>query len=305
MSEPNVSSKDSWEPPHTEIYNRLLDNLTANPPKPPAGRFLLEDAPRLLRDSFGHANGCGFNETGNGLAYRPVMDGEEVIHWTGSAFTSAPFSNAAYYVGEYVEFAKRILALAGGRETLVLDLGAGTCLQAVALRVAGCNFPILNLDYFELIIGQRIVEGLGLSNMLFGAVDINAALAQQESAAALKRTILSAADGLPILALSRYAIHGFYTEPEYQRLFRFLLNDVGAIAGLHLEMCGHKTPTYRAMQKMSRIDLLVARKSLAADGDPLTYLQNHPQLEVIQREEVWPHHLNTRFPSFISWKRKG
>ena len=104
------------------------------------------------------------------------------------------------------------------------------------------------------------------------------------------------------MILSRYAIHAFFTPPEYQRLFKFFLEDLGAVAGVHLEMCEAGKPTYNRMCEVARQNLVVAKKVVAAEGDTLAYLESHSAIEVVLRQEVWPHELTTRFPSFLSWR---
>jgi len=207
-------------------------------------------------------------------------------------------------VGDYAAFAQHVIDLSAGRNLLVVDMGAGTCMQAIALRAYGCNLPVMNIDYFELSIGRTLIESLELDGMSYAHVDINTALAYPESAAHLRDTILSAAQGRKILMLSRYAIHGFFTPPEYQRLFKFFLEDLGAVAGVHLEMCGAGTPTYQRMCELAHQKLTVANKILAAEGNTLAYLEHMPGIEIVQRQEVWPHELTTRFPSFLSWKKR-
>lgn len=308
MSPSEISSKSSWKPPHTEIYNRLLEAIIAEPPSGTADRFLRERAPALLRTTFGEPFGYGLapgNE--NKITYRNVREGEQVIYWNGSSFENRPFAEFDYYVGDYFIFAQRIIDTAAtiGGSPLIVDLGAGTCMQAVALRAAGCDLPILNLDYFELAIGQRIAEGLRLDNMLFGQVDINAALANADHAAELRQAILAAAGGAPVIIISRYAIFGFFSKLEYERLMDFAIGSLSTAAGLHLEMSGHLTSTFRKMCGMSRYKLFVAPKCLASEGNFPGYLETRSDVEIIQREEVWPYQLASRFPSFLSWRKAG
>ena len=192
MSE--ISSEESWEHPHTVIYRRVLEAVEADPPKPPADKFLVERAPALLRQTFGSA--FGYTRKGNSLVYREFKDGEEVIFWNGESFETVNHSDIDHYVGDYIAFAQHVMDLAAGRDLLVVDMGAGTCMQAIPLRAAGCDLPVMNLDYFELSIGRKLIESLQLDGCLsYAHVDINAALAEPVLAAALRDTILSAAQG--------------------------------------------------------------------------------------------------------------
>lgn len=299
----DVSSKESWVPPHTKIYNRLLADIVSNPPTGTAGEFLRDRAPAMLRQSFGEP--FGWAVSGKKITFRQVSDGEPCLYWNGAAFESRPFSEVDHYVGEYLTFGRRLIELAAsvGGEPLLVDLGAGTCMQAVALRSLGCNLPILNLDFFGLAIGQQLTESLGLSNMLFGAVDINGALAHQDTTAGLKDIILSTAAGRPIIAFSRVAVFGFYSAPEYERLMEFVINGIGAVAGLHVEACGHLTQTFQYMQREAKGKLQIAPKCLAADGDLFAYLESRTDIKVTQREEVWPHFIHTRFHSSLAWRK--
>lgn len=301
MSE--VSSKEVWLAPHFEIYQRLLKALETEP-KNSAEQFLKDRAPALLRETYGAINAYAFNDDLTGVGLRTVSDGDQVVKWTGRAFESGTHSEFDAHVSDYFDFAERVIAIADSLSApMVLDLGAGTCLQTVALRAKGSALPVLNLDYFDLAIGRKLVELLSLENVAFGHVDVVAALSSPATAADLKRTILEAAAGRPVIVLTRMSIFGFMTEPEYQRLFAFLLNDLGVAAGLHLEICGHKTSMFQKMRAMRRNDLRVASKCLQGHGEPLEYLASLDAVEVVERQEIWPHILSTRFPSFLSWRR--
>ena len=175
---------------------------------------------------------------------------------------------------------------------------------SLALRDMGYEWPVFNIDLYPevLAVAEYLAKKLGIQNQMFCKADLNAILSDTLSAQEFKNTVLNVAAGRPIIVASRYSIFGFYEIPEYERLFNFVINDLGATAGLHQEMCGVLTPTFQSMSKMlSNSPPIVATKVKSAPGDPYKHLEGRADICVSERIEIMPHILNTRFQSYISW----
>lgn len=291
----------------TSRFTRICSRVCAEPVTPPVDSFLKNASPKLFIDAYGEAYGF-VREADKSLSYRTPTPEDYVLFWTGSACEYARYDETFYFVGDHIRIAKSIAALAeslGYSDPLVVDLGAGTCIQGIALRAAGLSFPILNLDYFPwpLQIGELLATQLGLSGFLFHNIDINEQLSASKSTEDFAEFVKGIAADRPIIVTSRHALHPFFSVPEYERLFSFLTETLNADAGVHVEMCGHRTAAFLAVDTFFDGNPPVANKIKDEPGDPLTYLEQSGLVDVVERHQIWAHFVNLRYPSFISWKR--
>lgn len=296
---------DSWMKFHAKIYNQILASLRERPPASDLKGFILNDVPTRFGAAMGEPYGYTSSPP-NILTYGPVKDGDPVRYWTGSELEERPFETSHYMVGDYLSMADKMIDLAARFSSpVILDIGAGTCLFATALRAKGCMHRIINLDVFDsaLQIGRAIVDRFGLADVGFGNVDIGYA-AKNDGVRKSTTEILSAAiQGHPLIIISRFAVFPFYHPDDYGSLFDFLFHDLKAVAGMHLEMCGSKTPSYAAISRALGIEATIANKLKDQPEDPLAFVQNNHPVGTVERIEVWPHFLTTRFPSYLSWVR--
>jgi hypothetical protein len=301
---------DAWVAPHRVIYKKMLAYLDEHPRLTSPSDFLSHEVSRLLKATTAGPHGYAGPYVQGGLFYRPVKGGEVLKFWNGSAVQDVRFEDNDFEVPDYVALAKKIIEmgkLIGHPAPLVLDLGAGPCLQAIALRAAGCSYPILNLDWIDeaLEIGRRLSAKLRLQDIHFCKADMNVELADPHRAMDFRARILNHAGDRPIIAVSRFSIHPFYSIEECQRLFAFLTGGIASKAGVHLEMCGHRTDAYEELCHQLGVSLLVAEMIDNEPGDPLSYLERLPTIRVHERFQLWPHFVTTKFPSYLSWISSG
>ncbi len=184
-----------------------------------------------------------------------------------------------------------------------MDIGAGTCVLAIALRAIGCEFPVLHIeaDAHAIAVGMTLAKSINLKKTGYHTIDLNNAMATAEARAKLKKTIVTVAAGRPIIIVSRWSLHGFSSQAENERLLRFFIRDIGARGGVHDEMCGYLTPSYARMTSQMSVPIPVGNKLKDAAGDPLRYLETYPGIDVTERIEIRPHLISTRFPSSLCW----
>jgi len=238
----------------------------------------------------------------------PLENGDNVLFWNGDDIELRPYNAADYAIADYLLIAKNLGKLRErvGADPLILDIGAGICTQAFALRDAGLAWPIYNLDLFSnaLEIGAKVAQALAVKDIHFGQVNVLGALTNDQNRSVLTSTIKGLAGTRPIVVISRFAIHPFFSIREYQNLFLWLLNEVGVAGGAHLEMCGYHTKAYRRLCQKVGVPLKLANKTVNEAGDPLHFLLSVPGVETIERQELWPHYLSTMFPSYAAWSRQ-
>jgi len=300
-----VDRKSEWVHLHSQNYARVAEWVSMNPIQP---------SPTFMRD--GYANllviqgwiSNGFvKERDGSITERRAVEGEMVAFWDGEALSFVPLDRRSMIVGDYEAIAYKIIEMADhlGTTPVVIDLGCGMAGQCFALREAGSDLAMLNLDAFQSVIdiASSIGAGLGTPNAAFGAIDIGRAIVSADTRLALKNTLLSFAAGRPIVVISRYSIHSFYPINEVHALLDFVLNDLKAAAGIHLEFSGDKTPTYQRMCELAGLELPISRKITWEAHDTLQLIAEHPLVQTHERQEVWPHILSNRFPSYLSWVR--
>ena len=143
-----VSPTASWLAPHLNIYKKTLAFLEGPRPLTSLNEFLQNEGMHFSKLRVKRCYGyVGPNEQKK-LVYKPVTTGEVVKFWNGSVVEDVPFDEERFRVGDYATLAGKILKIAEGLKhpsPVILDLGAGTCTLAVALRAAGCPFPIFNI----------------------------------------------------------------------------------------------------------------------------------------------------------------
>lgn len=306
-----MTSPDAdWIPFHQDHYLNMAHALDNDALPASLTDFIWSYAPTFFHKVFGVSEIFMKNEAG-ALKLKVPNDGDEVVFWDGSTLELAKFDEIGFWLSDFFSVAETITDFSqriGHQRPTVIDLGAGSCIQSVILRETGFQGKIFNFDCLKraLAVGERIAKRYDLKDILFGHVDLSGVLQSKEKSAALREDILGHADGAPVIVISRYAIHPFFSIPEYERLFDFLLNDLEAKAGIHLEMCGNHTDDYKTIVSLSNNPAIrVANKLRNEKGDPLSYLAAHPAITPITRYGVWPHYLFTRFPSYLSWVRKA
>jgi len=312
-----VAPTADWLGPHSLFYQRMIEDLAARPPEPPLHDYLSKDIPHFFTRTMGRPEGYVLappnptNSGQRGISPGPFADGDEVLYWDGVNLTNRVFDSETYWMWDYRKLARLIVDMAAKiavPNPTIIDLGAGTCTLALALREAGCTFRFINLDIFEraLKVGRAMTESLGVSDVLFRRIDISAALANEDERRQLRDDLLTTAGG-PIIVVSRKALHPFYAPKEAEALFDFVLRDIDAVAGIHLEMCGHLTPSFSVIRAAFPgnipTDNLIGNKLKGDLGDLFSYLSKLPKLTVQHRREIWPHYLTRQFPSLLSWSR--
>jgi len=295
-----------WVQWHVVNYERVFEWVLMHPIAP--GDFIRSGfVDLLLVQGWKTTAYTRRDETGAYIRDR-VKNGEVVKFWNGESVEDTPIDIVTMIVGDYEAIAYKVMDLAKtiGVSPIVIDLGAGLCGQSIALREAGCDFPIFNVDLFPhaIQIGRTVSEALQLADISFASIDVGKAISDTKLRKQLRDVMLDKANGRPIIIVSRYAIHSFYTPAEIKTLVDFLLDDIKAVGGVHLEFGGDRTPTYETLCAQMGMNLPVSQKLLLENEDALLTIAQHPRLRVHQRQEVWPHILSDRFPSYLSWIRE-
>lgn len=286
----------AWLTPHTRIYSEILENLKGQPVTGTAVEFLDGRALQLLSKIFE----CWVYKVDDSgkkvMAF--VKDGTPAVFWDGRELGLRPYNAKEHALWDYAILAKRIKRLAT-KDTLIVDIGAGTSLQAIILRVMGCDAPILSLEMFmsALEIGKTICSSLGLKDIYFGAAN----LTNPEGLRELGKMLPS---DRPMIVISRHVLYPFFNEQEFSRLFDYLIRERKVAAGVHLERVGRFTPTFLRIQEAYGSTLKTPPKHEGVTDDPIQHLFTRPDITVGEHHEVWPHFINTYFPRYLQWTRK-
>lgn len=291
-----VSSTAPWLLPHLNIYNEILSNLKAEPVTGTAADFLEGRALKLLArilDSWVYK----VSNTGEKVV-APADGKEPAIFWDGHGLVLRPYTMEELAFWDYLLLAKRISRLAT-KDTLIVDLGAGTGLQTIFLRALGCKAPVLCLEMFlpALEIGQTLSKSLNLQNVGFGALN----LALAENLPELGNLV---GRDRPVMIISRQVLYPFFSEEQYSRLFDYLIGPLKVSAGIHLERTGRFTPAFARLQDAFGGPLKTPPKHQGMTDDPMEHLVNRPDIAVGEHHEIWPHYLGTYFPRYVQWQRR-
>ena len=286
-----------WLGPHEDIYGRILADLRANPVSGSPADFLNGRAMQLLTDVLART---AYMIDGQGRAEYVAgpPDGTRAIFWNGQELGLKPYNAKTLAFSDFELLAQRIMRLAPS-DAFIVDLGAGTSIQSVVLRAQGCTLPVLSLDLFPsaLEIGRILCSSLRLKDISFGAFNLTIP-------AQLSRLRDELPKNRPIILLSRQVLYPFFDEADYTRLFDFFINEVHAYGGIHLERTGRFTPAFQKIQSRFGSELPIPPKHRDKRDDPLSYLATRPDISVQERIEIWPHYVETYFPSYLSWLRR-
>lgn len=247
MTSPNAY----WLAPHNDIYNRILADLAASPVTGTPAAFLEHRVHTLLAEILDFATYTVDGPSNVTFSWRP-QEGATALFWDGAQLLQKPYKKKQLGLGDYMLLAGRIMDIAKD-DAVIVDLGAGTALQAIVLRSLGCNAPYVCLDLFEnaLNAGAMLCRSLGLENIHFRALDLTSA-----------KGISALAEGLRehkrLVVVSRHAIFPYYSRADLERLFDLLIGDLHAAAGVHLERVGRFTPTFQKLQEQFKGALVVS-----------------------------------------------
>lgn len=292
-----VSLDAPWIAPHDDYYRRILELVRA---KPPTGleAFLDNEVYELIGEILDSRVLIDARTYRGAEAH--TQEGDPVMYWDGQQLIFAPYNKRDRRLGAFFYLAERISRYASDlpREPVILDLGAGTCIQSIILRAIGFRGPILNLDVFQsaLDIGKALCSALGLTDINFAGADLSAAdLGHLEP-------IKDFAGGRPIFVVSRYAIYPFYSAAEYGRLFDYLIRHLGIVGGVHLERTGRFTPSFEKVKAQAKFPITIPAKHVGKNDDPLAHLIGRPDVRVLEHDEISPHYVDEYFPRYLAWR---
>jgi len=299
-----VSTDATWLYPHVELYKKAIADLEANPPAPPIATFMRGRLAKLWRAL---SEPGGYDADFNRI--HPIKTGDVVKHWDGARLVSAPFDEIDFMVGDYFRLAHGVIDLANSlnlHKPVVLDFGSGMSPLTLALRDAGCDFPVINLELMKdaIRIGKTIVAGLGIKGASFFLADAGGCLLDPEKAPKFEHAIHHLTGGRPTILASRFAIFPFLSDPETNALMNFLTERANGVCGLHIEMCGFRTAGFQEVEKQAGLKLKIPPKSRDVESDPYLCIERRPNVEVLERVGYLPQFISSRHASYLAWKRR-
>ncbi len=293
-----VSLDAPWIAPHADNYQFVLERAKTARPQT-VDQFLSGPALDILGAILDPAVYVVDLENKRIDFRTDPAEGDPCLYWMGDSLGQRGYDMREYKLGAFYALAQSVVRIANTLPAppLVLDLGAGTCLQAIVLRGIGSTLPVLCLDVFQsaLEIGQILCAKLGLSNIGFAGIDLSGPSLGE------LRGIVQNFGERPVIVLSRHAIYPFYSRAEYTRLFDYLINDLGVSAGLHLERTGRFTPSFARLQAEVPFPLKIPGKHEGKTEDPLHDLMARPDVLITDHQEIIPHYLNKYFPRYLAW----
>lgn len=287
----------------------MLADVETNPAQPPLAKYVWETLPDFFTRTMGSLQ-VFESDVGPekiGVERTPAVEGMQALYWTGDDLAVKPVNVRSLWMYDFYAVAIRLIELAKAIRAdapTIIDFGSGPGTQSLALRAISCPFPVVNVDAFAevLSVGKQIAEGLGLSDIAYIHADVRAHILAGDLQG-LKREILAHVNG-PVIMVSRKAVHPFYTPDECRRLFDFAINDLRAVAGIHIEMTGHRTAAFNrlALKLPDAANNFVGNK-LKVEGDPIADVSARADVKVHERVELWPHFITGQVPSFLSWTK--
>jgi hypothetical protein len=286
----------------------------------PRGNFQADIAnlPKLLLLSE-EARGVGtklrsaYLQTANGWTAGLPKPNDPALYWTGSEVGIRPHPGAAEaWTEEYVDFAGRVIAVAEriGPATII-EVGSGTGALTFHLinlaRAQGLSEPTLfNIERsptalaFSSIFAKR--HGLAINHI---PMDMGASLDHPANLDELSSRVRAA--GRPVIVITHNALHPFYTDDQYRKLFPYLMQGLGAVAGIHLERVGFRTKTFAALlNQFEGGTYAIKRQFTECPADPLGYIEKNAAnlgVSIAERIDLFPHFIPRNAPSFLRWSR--
>lgn len=300
-----------------QFYERLYSEFTKLPVGNPRESILFEWLPRALSKAVqaeGRDTALGYVFGPDGLLIEAkVKPLSAAVYWNGTAFETIPYPGALNAVtDDYVLFAMRVVDAAerASRQVTILDLGSGSGMltgyiddEAQKRGIAGIRYINIERDIFAIAAANRLLIALGIDAEHI-QMDMAASLAAPMHLQELTSIIGHDRD---VIFVTRTSLHPMYAAEEILALFRYVVADVGAVTGVHYELSGCRTMTYREALRLfanpptipahfidwpsSAFDLIA---SFAADLG----------IKIDETMDLWPHFPNAHFPSFLRWSRK-
>lgn len=240
--------------------------------------------------------------------------GEQALYWNGTELGARPHPGPERaWSEEYEDFANRVVSVAApmARSPVIVEIGAGT--GAVTFHLADIarsrglrEMRFVNIERdaaalaFSRIFSDRYK--LPINHIL---MDVGASLDRQSDLDELASRVH--AEERPVIVITHGALHPFYTDEQYAKLFPYLVRGLNAVAGVHLERNGFRTATFENLRGRFRENTYeVHQQFTECASDPFEYLANNSAnlgISIRSRQELFRHFPPRHAPSFMAWSR--
>ncbi len=300
---------------NTRQYAEMLATLLENHPHD-LHEALWSTVPKLLLalPRLGYAV-----EPNGGFRFRELIDGEKALFWDGKGMEFAEFDAETNRISEFLALAEKIsefLDCQRQRPPLIIDIGAGFGAFALYLldhlRRTGlteCRFVNVERDTLAVLIGDLLVEKLELRHEITNLnADMKPALEGEEYLwCALNSIAAERGKDCPIIVVTRGALHPYYSDVQYTKMFKAIVQRLHPRAGFHLELVGDRTPTFAAVASHFAEPLFIDPIYRDNPADPFALLKSHADdigITIYEHIEVWPQFIHDRLFSYLSWTPK-
>lgn len=252
------------------------------------------------------------------FVYRKLADNNPVLFWTGEGMEVAEFDAKSARVSEFLALADKIADFLIGephRPAVVIDIGAGIsafafyltdCLLRADLKP--CRIVNVERDALAVVVADLLVTRLNSGGHIANVVaDLRPAInGDPELWETLRSEIEKAGPDAAVILVTRGALHPYFSDADYARLFPALIQHLNPRAGFHLELVGDRTPSFADVSAFFPNRLFIDEIYLRNTSDPLAFLKAQARalgIAIHEELQVWPQFIHDRLYSYLAWTR--
>lgn len=252
------------------------------------------------------------------FVYRKLEDHDRVLFWTGEGMEIAEFDAKSARVSEFLALADKItdfLSQEPERSAVIIDIGAG--ISAFAFYLTDClpqaglkpgRMVNVERDALAVVVADLLAARLDSSGYISNVVaDLRPAInGDPELWETLRGEIKKAGSDAAVILVTRGALHPYFSDADYARLFPALIQELNPRAGFHLELVGDRTASFAEVSAFFPDRLFIDEIYLGNTSDPLALIKAQAGawgIAIHDELQVWPQFIHDRLYSYLAWTR--
>ena len=163
-------------------------------------------------------------------------------------------------------------------------------------------------DILAVTVADLLTSRLDFAGGIINVVaDLRPAIGgDQELWDTLRSEIAKDGPNAAVVLVTRGALHPYFSDTDYARLFSALILELNPLAGFHLELVGDRTPAFADVSAFFPDSLFIDDVYIKNTSDPLAFLKanaNTLGIAIYQELQVWPQFIHDRLYSYLAWTR--
>lgn len=304
---------DTWSG-NTRHYADALAGLLTDPGDP--ARILQATVPSLLtRPRPGY-----LQRNGESVWVEKLKDGDPALFWNGGTIEARRFDARQNEIAEFLTLAEKVagyIERRGNGPMVVIDVGAGFGAFSLYLHErlgdaarSKCRIVNVERDVVALVVAELLLDQLGARSTVANiAADMNLAVNGDESLwQALRTATADLPDDRGVVIVTRGALHPYFSDDQYRKMFGMLMQRLRPRAGFHFELVGHRAPEFAQISARLPQKSPVAEVYLSNPSDPFAVLKalaGEFGIAIVEYAGAPPQFFHDRLLSYLSWQRQA